>query len=86
MCCLYLFVSFPHQAKQGLNNWQAGFAAAAVSIITAFFADDAEFEDPAQRAPFSVAMLKKSRFLFNQNSGLDAKVEYVPFAHLQEPY
>ncbi|KIJ14117.1 hypothetical protein PAXINDRAFT_13030 [Paxillus involutus ATCC 200175] len=36
-------------AKQGLNNWRAGFAAAAVAIITTFFAHDADFNNPMQR-------------------------------------
>ncbi|KAI5995420.1 hypothetical protein EDD15DRAFT_2195446 [Pisolithus albus] len=32
-------------AKQGLNNWWAGFAAAAVAVITTFFTHDADFDD-----------------------------------------
>ena len=80
MCCFYLLVSFhPSQAKQGLNNWRAGFATAAVTIITAFFANDAEFDDPDQQAEFAVAMVKKNHFLFSQNRGLDIKVYYIPF-------
>ncbi|KAI6017602.1 hypothetical protein BKA83DRAFT_4128196 [Pisolithus microcarpus] len=36
-------------AKQGLNNWRAGFAAAAVAVITTFFAHDADFDDSTTR-------------------------------------
>ncbi|KAF9234301.1 hypothetical protein BU15DRAFT_65844 [Melanogaster broomeanus] len=60
-------------ARQGLNNWRAGFAAAAVAIITTFFAHDADFNDPMQRTDFAKAMLKKNRFLFSQNRGSDNK-------------
>ena len=51
----------------------------AVTIITAFFTNDAEFDDPDQQAEFAVAMVKKNCFLFSQNRGLDIKVYYIPF-------
>ncbi|KAI5984034.1 hypothetical protein EDD15DRAFT_2375581 [Pisolithus albus] len=60
-------------AKQGLNNWRAGFAAAAVAVITTFFAHDADFDDLTTRIKFAKAMLKKNRFLFSQNRGTDNK-------------
>ncbi|KAI5984733.1 hypothetical protein EDD15DRAFT_2367099 [Pisolithus albus] len=60
-------------AKQGLNNWRAGFAAAAVAVITTFFAHDADFDDSTTRVEFAKAMLKKNRFLFSQNRGTDNK-------------
>ncbi|KAF9241306.1 hypothetical protein BU15DRAFT_60932 [Melanogaster broomeanus] len=66
-----------HIAGQGLNNWRGGFAAAAVAIITTFFANDTDFEDPDQRIEFAKAMLKKSRFLFSQNRGTDNKARNI---------
>ncbi|KAI6004697.1 hypothetical protein EDD15DRAFT_2359442 [Pisolithus albus] len=60
-------------AKQGLSNWRAGFAAAAVAVITTFFAHDIDFEDSTARMNFANAMLKKNRFLFGQNRGTDNK-------------
>ncbi|KIL00126.1 hypothetical protein PAXRUDRAFT_75210, partial [Paxillus rubicundulus Ve08.2h10] len=45
-------------AKQSLSNWRGGFAAAAVTIITAFFAQDPDFKDAKQHAEFATAMLK----------------------------
>ncbi|KIJ58800.1 hypothetical protein HYDPIDRAFT_33813 [Hydnomerulius pinastri MD-312] len=60
-------------AKQSLNNWRGGFAAAAVAVITTLFANDVDFEDAAQRIEFAKAMLKKNCFLFSQNKGTDAK-------------
>ncbi|KIJ05198.1 hypothetical protein PAXINDRAFT_159125, partial [Paxillus involutus ATCC 200175] len=60
-------------AKQNLRIWRTGFAAAAVTVITAFFAHDSDFKDAEQRTEFSAAMLKKNRFLFEQNRGLDKK-------------
>ncbi|KIJ06885.1 hypothetical protein PAXINDRAFT_19912, partial [Paxillus involutus ATCC 200175] len=60
-------------AKQNLRIWRTGFAAAAVTVITAFFAHDSDFKDAEQRTEFSAAMLKKNRFLFEQNCGLDKK-------------
>ncbi|KIJ16002.1 hypothetical protein PAXINDRAFT_11042, partial [Paxillus involutus ATCC 200175] len=62
-----------HIAKQSLNNWRSGFAAAAVAVITTFFANDIDFEDPNQCVKFAKVMLKKSRFLFSQNRGMDNK-------------
>ncbi|KAI6044797.1 hypothetical protein EDC04DRAFT_2639816 [Pisolithus marmoratus] len=62
-----------HIAKQSLNHWRSGFAAAAVAIITIFFANDVDFEDAAHRIEFSKAMLKRNRFLFSQNKGTDSK-------------
>ncbi|KIJ08324.1 hypothetical protein PAXINDRAFT_158173 [Paxillus involutus ATCC 200175] len=52
-------------AKQSVNNWRGGFAAAAVSIVATFFTHDPDFGD---------AMLKKNRFLYDQNRGVDSKV------------
>lgn len=60
-----------HIAKQSLDNWRGGFAAVAVTVITAFFAHDADFEDPRLRMEFANSMLEKNRFLFSQNEGLD---------------
>ena len=65
---------FFFQAKQGLNNWRAGFASAAITSVTTTFACDRVFEDPQQRIEFARAMLPKNRFLFNENKGLDVKV------------
>ena len=56
----------------------------AVTIIMAFFTNDAEFDDPDQRAEFAVAMVKKNCFLFSQNRGLDIKVYYIPFTDPSE--
>ncbi|KIK80116.1 hypothetical protein PAXRUDRAFT_15958 [Paxillus rubicundulus Ve08.2h10] len=50
------------------------FSAAAVAVITTFFANDIDFEDPSQCVKFAKVMLKKSRFLFSQNRGMDNKV------------
>ncbi|KAI6011732.1 hypothetical protein EDC04DRAFT_2905318 [Pisolithus marmoratus] len=58
-------------AKQGLNNWQARFAAATVAVITTFFAHDADFDDPMAHMEFFKAMLQKNQFLFSQNRGTD---------------
>ncbi|KIK75609.1 hypothetical protein PAXRUDRAFT_18845 [Paxillus rubicundulus Ve08.2h10] len=60
-------------AKQSLNNWQGGLVAVAVTIITAFFAQDPDFEDAKQHAEFATAMLMVNHFLFSQNKGLDYK-------------
>ncbi|KAI6003077.1 hypothetical protein EDD15DRAFT_2192468 [Pisolithus albus] len=62
-----------HIAKQSLNNWRGGFAAAAMAVITTLFANDTNFEDPEQRVAFAKAMLKRNRFLFSQNRGTDNK-------------
>ncbi|KAI5985969.1 hypothetical protein EDD15DRAFT_2373661 [Pisolithus albus] len=61
-------------AKQGLSNWCARFAAAAIAVITTFFAHDVDFEDLTPRMEFANAMLKKNRFLFGQNRGTDNKM------------
>lgn len=66
-----------HIAKQSLNHWRSGFAAAAVAIITIFFANDVDFEDAAHRIEFSKAMLKRNRFLFSQNKGTDSKACFI---------
>ncbi|KAN0074470.1 hypothetical protein V8E55_011882 [Tylopilus felleus] len=58
-----------HMAKQNLNNWRAGFASAAIVAITAFFAEDPDFLDPAVRTAFATDMIKKNRFFFVQNRG-----------------
>ncbi|KAG2124207.1 hypothetical protein DEU56DRAFT_917080 [Suillus clintonianus] len=60
-------------AKQRLMEWRGGFGIAACSILTAFFAQDADFLDPAAREDFSRAMLKHNRFIFRDNSGLIPK-------------
>ncbi|KIN93017.1 hypothetical protein M404DRAFT_36479 [Pisolithus tinctorius Marx 270] len=49
-----------HIAKQGLNNWCGRFTAAATAVITTFFANDADFEDPKQCVEFTKAMLKRN--------------------------
>ena len=51
------------QLKQSLSNWQAGFASAAVTVITAFFAGDPEFAGEGTWQAFTEAMLVKNRFL-----------------------
>ena len=56
----------------------------AVTIIMAFFTNDAKFNDPDQQAEFAVAMVKKNCFLFSQNRGLDIKVYYIPFTDPSE--
>ncbi|KAG6369747.1 hypothetical protein JVT61DRAFT_13616 [Boletus reticuloceps] len=58
-------------AKQNLNNWRGGFAAAVVTAITAFFAEDMIFLDPEMRAMFAADMKKKKLFLFATNNGND---------------
>ncbi|KAG1750560.1 uncharacterized protein EDB91DRAFT_1078580 [Suillus paluster] len=60
-------------AKQRLMEWRGGFGIAACSILTAFFAQDADFLDPAAREDFSRAMLKHNQFIFRDNSGLVPK-------------
>ncbi|KAI5986493.1 hypothetical protein EDD15DRAFT_2373207 [Pisolithus albus] len=60
-------------AKQGLSNWCTRFAAAAVVVITTFFAHDVDFEDLTPHMEFADAMLKKNQFLFGQNRGTDNK-------------
>ncbi|KAG1792907.1 uncharacterized protein HD556DRAFT_1308944 [Suillus plorans] len=60
-------------AKQRLMEWRGGFGIAACSILTAFFAQDADFSDTAAREDFSRAMLKHNRFIFRDNSGLISK-------------
>ncbi|KAI6094218.1 hypothetical protein EDD16DRAFT_1722005 [Pisolithus croceorrhizus] len=60
-------------AKQGLSNWRTRFAAAAVAVITTFFAHDVDFEDSMPHMKFADAMLKKNQFLFGQNRGTDNK-------------
>ncbi|KAG2132523.1 uncharacterized protein EDB93DRAFT_1056147, partial [Suillus bovinus] len=60
-------------AKQRLMEWRGGFSIAACSILTAFFAQDTDFLDPAAREDFSRAMLKHNRFIFRDNSGLVPK-------------
>ncbi|KAI6006920.1 hypothetical protein EDD15DRAFT_2190587 [Pisolithus albus] len=62
-----------HIARQSLNNWRGGFAAASMAVITTFFANDVDFEDSEQRVDFAKAMLKRNRFLFSQNRGTDNK-------------
>ncbi|KAI6117805.1 hypothetical protein EDD16DRAFT_1707369 [Pisolithus croceorrhizus] len=62
------------QTKQGLSNWHAGFAAAAIAVITTFFAHDVDFEDLTPHMKFADAMLKKNWFLFSQNRGTDNKM------------
>ncbi|KAI6094250.1 hypothetical protein EDD16DRAFT_1522531 [Pisolithus croceorrhizus] len=61
------------QDKQGLSNWCAGFAAAAIVVITTFFTHDIDFEDLTPCMKFANAMLKKNQFLFSQNRGTDNK-------------
>ncbi|KAI6095578.1 hypothetical protein EDD16DRAFT_1518038 [Pisolithus croceorrhizus] len=61
------------QAKQGLSNWCAGFAAATVAVITTFFTHNVDFEDLMLHMKFANAMLKKNWFLFSQNRGTDNK-------------
>ncbi|KAG1903864.1 uncharacterized protein F5891DRAFT_1184807 [Suillus fuscotomentosus] len=60
-------------AKQRLMEWRGGFGVAACSILTAFFAQDADFLDSVARMDFSKAMLKQNRFIFRDNSGLIPK-------------
>ncbi|KIK73863.1 hypothetical protein PAXRUDRAFT_20425 [Paxillus rubicundulus Ve08.2h10] len=61
-------------AKQSVNNWHGGFTAAAVAVVSTFFAHDPDFADTSQCIKFAKPMLKKSWFLFNQNRGVDSKV------------
>ncbi|KAG2140489.1 uncharacterized protein EDB93DRAFT_1252766 [Suillus bovinus] len=60
-------------AKQHLMEWRGGFGVAACSILTAFFAQDADLLDPVTHLDFSKAMLKQNRFIFRDNSGLIPK-------------
>ncbi|KAF8835492.1 hypothetical protein BDN67DRAFT_984590 [Paxillus ammoniavirescens] len=60
-------------AKQSVNNWRGGFAAAAISMVTMFFTHDPDFGDASQHIEFSKAMLKKNQFLYDQNRGVDSK-------------
>ncbi|KIK33244.1 hypothetical protein CY34DRAFT_11835 [Suillus luteus UH-Slu-Lm8-n1] len=60
-------------AKQRLMEWRGEFGVAACSILTVFFAQDADFLDPVTRVDFSKAMLKQNRFIFRDNSGLIPK-------------
>ncbi|KAI6096717.1 hypothetical protein F5141DRAFT_1220509 [Pisolithus sp. B1] len=64
-----------HIAKQSLNNWHGGFAAASMAVITMFFANDIDFEDSKQHVDFAKAMLKRNCFLFSQNRGMDNRVK-----------
>ncbi|KAF8126260.1 hypothetical protein EV363DRAFT_1174427, partial [Boletus edulis] len=59
---------------QALNNWRSGFAAAAIAVITTFFANDADFANSVTRTQFAKAMLQKNRFLFSESRGTDKKV------------
>ncbi|KAG1908201.1 uncharacterized protein F5891DRAFT_1179716 [Suillus fuscotomentosus] len=65
--------SLTTSAKQCLMEWCGGFGVAACSILTAFFAQDADFLDPVARVDFLKAMLKQNRFVFRDNSGLIPK-------------
>ncbi|KAI5980709.1 hypothetical protein EDD15DRAFT_2381486 [Pisolithus albus] len=67
-------------AKQGLSNWCTRFAAAAVAVITTFFAHDVDFEDSTPHMEFADAMLKKNWFLFN----FDQRLWQEPLNDLQE--
>ncbi|KAG9309052.1 hypothetical protein JVU11DRAFT_11071 [Chiua virens] len=58
-----------HIAKQNLNNWHAGFAAAAIAAITAFFAEDDDFLDSVERVRFAEYMIKKNHFIFILSNG-----------------
>ncbi|KAN0093224.1 hypothetical protein V8E55_004008 [Tylopilus felleus] len=60
-------------SKQSLNIWRSGFAAAAIFVLTTFFASDNDFVDPNNRSEFAKAMLARNRFLFKQNQGGDKK-------------
>ncbi|KAG2102872.1 uncharacterized protein F5147DRAFT_580786, partial [Suillus discolor] len=60
-------------AKQCFMELRRGFGIAACSILTAFFAQDADFSDTVARKDFSRAMLKHNRFIFRDNSGLIPK-------------
>ncbi|KAG8213917.1 hypothetical protein J3R82DRAFT_10662 [Butyriboletus roseoflavus] len=53
------YVAFIQQTKQNLNDWRAGFAAAAIIVLTTFFATDADFNGPESR--------------IYENQGLDKK-------------
>jgi hypothetical protein len=55
-------------------EWCGGFSIAACSILTTFFAQDADFSDTAAHKDFSRAMLKHNQFIFRDNSGLIPKV------------
>ncbi|KIM51407.1 hypothetical protein SCLCIDRAFT_18408 [Scleroderma citrinum Foug A] len=63
--------SIEHTVVSGGPVYQ--LAKQAVTIITAFFANDAEFNNSDQQAEFAVAMVKKNCILFSQNRGLDIK-------------
>ncbi|KIK96399.1 hypothetical protein PAXRUDRAFT_10860 [Paxillus rubicundulus Ve08.2h10] len=60
-------------AKQSVNNWHGGFTAAAVAVVSTFFAHDPDFADASQCIKFAKAMLKKNQFLSDQNRGVDSK-------------
>ncbi|KAI6095181.1 hypothetical protein EV401DRAFT_2083842 [Pisolithus croceorrhizus] len=49
-------------------------SAAAIAVITTFFAHDVDFEDLTPHMKFADAMLKKNWFLFSQNRGTDNKM------------
>ncbi|KAG1866895.1 hypothetical protein F4604DRAFT_1927875 [Suillus subluteus] len=54
-------------------EWCGGFGIATCSILTAFFAQDADFLDPEACKEFSQAMLKQNWFIFRDNAGLTPK-------------
>ncbi|KAF8415956.1 hypothetical protein L210DRAFT_3656892 [Boletus edulis BED1] len=56
-----------------LNNWHSGFAAAAIAVITTFFANDADFTNSITHTQFAKAMLQKNRFLFSESRGTNKK-------------
>ncbi|KAG2126446.1 hypothetical protein BD769DRAFT_1668457 [Suillus cothurnatus] len=60
-------------AKQHLMEWRGGFGVTACSILTAFFAQDADFLDHVTHVDFSKSMLKQNQFIFRDNSGLIPK-------------
>ncbi|KAG6380002.1 hypothetical protein JVT61DRAFT_10577 [Boletus reticuloceps] len=65
-------------AKQSLNVWRSGFASAAMSVFTTFFANNEGFNDQSRRIAFAKAMLKRNRFLYENNKGVDSK-DHITF-------
>ena len=70
------FALTSYQAHQALSNWCNEFGAAALTVVTMFFANDEDCNDADNRILFAASMLHKSRFLFDNNEGDNPKVSH----------
>lgn len=70
------FALTSYQAHQALSNWRNGFGAAALAVVTTFFANDEDCNDADNCILFAASMLHKSCFLFDNNKGDNPKVSH----------